>query len=344
MNKVAIVGAGAMGTILGAYLNKNGCKAKLVDNYKEHVEALNEKGAKIIGTVEMTVPVCAKLPSQMEGIYDLIILFTKQMVNTQVLSNLMPHLDEHSVVLTLQNGIPEPFVEGIIGGNRTVGGAVLWGATFIEPGVSELTSKRMNDVLFDIGEIDGKVTPRIKEVAKILECMGSVEIVENIMEARWAKLVNNACMSGMSAYCGSTFGGIIENQKSKACLSYLGREVKKCCEAEGYTMPTLVFGFSPDSLDIKGEAQYNENQKMFADMYASLPDAKASMLQDLENGKVTEVSMINGYVVEIGEKHGIPTPFNKIVVEVVKKIEAGSLARSFDNLQYFKEEWFEYGL
>lgn len=342
--RVAIVGCGAMGTVLGAYLTKNGCPVEMVDNYQAHVDAMNEKGAQVVGTVEFTVPVRALTPDQMEGIYDLVILFTKQTANDDILPKLLPHLGKNSTVCTLQNGVPEPFIAKYVGESRTVGGAVLWSATFEGPGVSRLTQNLSNlDHYFDIGEINGEITGRIQEVGEVLSLMGPAKVSADLMASRWAKLINNACMSGMSAACGTTFGGVLDNPKACACLSYLGHEVKACCEADGYVMPTLVFGYLPDSLDIRDQAQYEENQKMFTDMYQVALPAKASMLQDLEKGKPTEVPMINGYVSEVGRKHGIPTPFNDTVVEIVKKIEANELPLSMDNLQYFNDDWFRYG-
>ncbi|WP_186566077.1 ketopantoate reductase family protein [Lawsonibacter celer] len=343
--RVAILGCGSMGTILGAFLNKNGCPAEMIDNYEAHVKALNEKGAQVVGTQQFTVPVKAITPDQMEGIYDLVFLFTKQTANEEVLPKLLPHLSESSTVCTLQNGVPEPFVAKYVGQSRTVGGTVLWSATFQEPGISCLTQDVSNlNCFFDIGEIDGSDTPRIHQVAEVLSKMGPAVVMPDLMAARWGKLVNNACVSGMSAACGTTFGGVIDDRKARACLAYLGHEVKICCEAEGLVMPLLVNGFSPDSLDIKDKAQYEENQKMWADMYAPARPAKASMLQDLEKGKLTEVTMINGYVSEVGRKHGIPTPFNDTVVKIVQGIERGELPLSFDNLKYFDQSWFTYGL
>ena len=81
--RIAILGCGAMGTVMGAFLTRNGCPVDMVDNYQAHVDALNEKGAHIVGMVDMTVPVRAMTPEQMEGIYDLVFLFTKQTANDQ---------------------------------------------------------------------------------------------------------------------------------------------------------------------------------------------------------------------------------------------------------------------
>ena len=341
--KIAILGCGAMGTVLGAFLTKNGCPVELIDNYQAHVDALNENGAHITGTVDFTVPVRAINPEQMEGVYDVVFLFTKQTANAAVLPDLLPHLGEGSTVCTLQNGVPEPFVAEHVGEARTVGGAVLWGATFVGPGVSELTQNLDNlDHYFDIGEIDGRITSRLEAPGKILEHMGPTRLSSDLMASRWSKLINNACMSGMSAACGCTFGEVLADPKARACLSYLGHEVKACCEAEGYVMPPLVFGYSPETLDLKDQAMYEANQKMFWDMYQVALPGKASMLQDLERGRATEVPMINGYVSRVGAAHGIPTPFNDTVVSIVKQIEQKQLTLSMENLRFFEEAWFTF--
>lgn len=313
--KIGILGCGAMGTVMGAYMTKNGLDVELIDSYKEHVDVLNKNGAHIIGSVDMIVPVKAVTPEEMKGIYDLIFLFTKQTVNDTVLKNLLPHLNEKSTVCTLQNGVPEHFVAGYVGEERTLGGTVLWGATFVKPGVSELTQDiTKNDHLFEIGAIDGTIGERVNNAAEILGYMGRAKITDTLMASRWGKLINNACMSGMSAACGATFGEILQDEKSRACLSYLAREVKRCCEAEGYKMPILLNEQLPYSCDIKDQEMFDTNQKMFLEMYKDMYTAKASMLQDLEKEKKTEVLMINGYVSSTGDKYNIDTPLMTLLL------------------------------
>ena len=342
--KIAILGSGAMGTVLGAYLTRNGCAVEMVDTYLAHVDALNRDGAHIVGTVDFTVPVKAVRPEQMEGIYDLVFLFTKQLANDSVLPALLKHLDENSTVCTLQNGVPEPYVADYVGQNRTVGGTVLWGATFLGPGVSELTQDITKSThLFEIGEIDGHIGERIRKVATVLEHMGPTMVSDGLMDSRWSKLVNNACMSGMSAVCGYTFGQVLDNPLSRACLSYIGREVKQCCEAEGHTLhPLLSLSYPPLCLALGSQQEFDESQQMFLDAYEGLRAAKASMLQDLEKGRPTEVQMIDGYVCKVGRKHGIPTPFCDKVVEIVEKISAKQLPLSDENLKQFPSELFTY--
>lgn len=113
--KAAIMGAGAMGTVLGAFLTRNGFPVDLIDSYPAQVDALNEKGAGVVGCAELTVPVRALLPEQMEGVYDLVFLMVKQTNNEASLRALLPHLGENSTVCTLQNGVPELAVAEFVG-------------------------------------------------------------------------------------------------------------------------------------------------------------------------------------------------------------------------------------
>ena len=110
--KTAIYGAGSLGTVLGAYLAKAGVDVDLITRNREHVDALNKDGAKIIGTVNMTVPVHALTPDEMTEKYELIILLTKQLDNVNVLKKLQKNMTDDCIVCTLQNGLPELGLRG----------------------------------------------------------------------------------------------------------------------------------------------------------------------------------------------------------------------------------------
>ena len=99
MGRYAIYGAGSLGTVLGAYMTKNGVDVELVNRNKAHVAALNEKGAHITGTVEMTVPVKAITPDEMSGVYSVIFLMTKQLLNPEVVAFLKPFLAKQVCII-----------------------------------------------------------------------------------------------------------------------------------------------------------------------------------------------------------------------------------------------------
>ena len=137
---------------------------------------------------------------------------------------------------------------------------------------------------------------------------------------------------------------MLDNDRARACLSYLGNEVKRCCEACGYQLPELLHEQTPETFDLTDQAMFVANQQVFLDMYSDMRAAKASMLQDLEKGRITEVRMINGYVCQVGDQKGIDTPFNDKVVEIVSKIEQGQLPLDMSNVELFQDQMFPYPL
>ena len=141
--RACIYGAGAMGTVLGAFIARAGRQIDLITRNRSHVAALNSAGAKVGFAAAgggFTQKVNALLPEQMTGKYDVIFLMTKQRANAEIVTFLKDYLAEDGALCTCQNGLPEPKVAGIIGEDRTLGCAIAWGATFLGEGVSELTS------------------------------------------------------------------------------------------------------------------------------------------------------------------------------------------------------------
>jgi 2-dehydropantoate 2-reductase len=206
--RTAILGAGALGIIIGARMAQNGRQVDLIDTHRENVAALNANGATVTGFISMREAVTALTPEQMTGTYDLVLLLTKQTANPTALPRLLPHLHEDSIVCTLQNGIPEESVASYVGRERTIGGAVGFGATWLRPGVSELTSSEeaIDKFAFEIGEMDGALRPRLEKVKEVLDAAGGTTILTNLMGIRWTKLLMNATFSGMSASLGVLSG------------------------------------------------------------------------------------------------------------------------------------------
>jgi len=223
--RIGIYGCGAMGTVLGAYLSRAGLDIVLIDVYEEHVNKLNRDGATLEGFDQWTTPVKAVMPSGMDGIYDLIILFCKQTANANAFKVIKKHINAHSSILTLQNGYPEPSLVEEFGDQRTIGGTTIWGATFVGPGVSEVTEPlSAKPELFEVGTISGEINERVKTVANVLGRMGPTQITTNLVASRWTKLILNSSMSGMSAALGLTFGGVLDNDEAMTYLGKIGAE------------------------------------------------------------------------------------------------------------------------
>ena len=334
--RCAIYGAGSLGTVLGAYMTKNGVDVELINRNKAHVETMKEKGAHITGTVEMTVPVKALTPDEMSGKYDVFFLMTKQLLNTEVVTFLKPFLTENGVIVTLQNGIPEPSVAEIVGKNHTMGCVVEWGATLSAPGESTLTSEP-EGLSFHMGKMEGITDAQFERVKSLLEKMCPVHFEENLLGARWSKLLINATFSGLGTVVGGLFGDVSEDKEMKKIAVQCMKECIDVGHAAGEE-------FAPvQGKDITKLFYYkNGIKRAFAELLLPIAMKKhrllePSMLQDLKKGKPCEVDAINGVVCEWGRKCGVPTPINDRIVEVIKKEQAGEAPLSRENIRYFRD-------
>jgi 2-dehydropantoate 2-reductase len=332
--RVAIYGAGSLGTILGAFISKAGVPIELINRNKAHVEALKTKGAQVVGTMNFCQPVVAYTPSEMSGTYDIVFLMTKQQHNPEVVTMLKDFLAPDGVLVTFQNGLPEMQIAEILGEERVLGCTVAWGATLQSPGVCELTSEP-DALSYSLGAISAKRSKHFNQVKELLELMGKVDVEENFIGTRWSKLLINAAFSGMSAVLGCTFGEAAGPKESRRIVQALIKECIDVCKKGGIRIEPV------QGKDIVKLLDYSHPLKR-AFSFFIIPIAirkhaklKASMLQDLEKGKLTEVDAINGAVSDYGRRVGCPTPMNDRVVEIIHRIEKGELKPDFSNLKYF---------
>lgn len=334
--KAAIYGAGAMGTILGAYIAKAGYDIDLITRNKDHVNGLKKNGAQITGEVEFVQPVNALLPEDMTEKYDLILLMTKQLENEKVVKSLLPFLTENGEICTMQNGLPELSVSNVIGKDRTFGCAMSWGATFVGNGVSKLTSENTRESLtFSIGKYGNNNNDIFQYAVELLNTMGHVEVEDNFIGARWVKLLVNSAFSGLSTVFDANFGEVAKHKKSRRLVQ---KVIKECIEVA-------------NAADIKIEPIQGKDVVKLLDYHNKLKQKisfmiiplaikkhrliKSSMLNDIAKGRPCEIDAINGVVCDYGDKVHIDTPMNDKIVEIVKGIEAKKYKSSWDNLDLF---------
>ena len=346
--KIAIYGAGAMGTVLGALLTKGGLQnVTLITRNLSHVQGLKTQGATILckaDNTQFTIPVYALTPqelSEREEKYDVVFLMTKQRNNTEILQTLLPHLHENTVVCTTQNGLPEPSVAEVVGKERTYGAATSFGATFIGEGEVELTSK-LQAMSMEVGGYQNN-NEKVDLLVEILSCVGKavgkddfVTATDNLLGARWAKLSINAAFSGLSTLTGLNFGQVAKKRKTRKLALGILRECMSVANASGVTLAKMQ-GHDMEKL-LGGKTP----MKRFI-AYMVLPFAMkkhkkllSGMLKDVQNGRKCEIDFINGVVCKEGEKVGVETPLCKQVVEMVHGIENGLYEIDYRNVDFFE--------
>lgn len=196
--RICIYGAGAMGTSLGVLLDE--MSLDFISHDAEHVAAMNASGALIEGAITRCVKVRAKLPSQMEGKYDIIILAVKQRESQNAAQFLYPFLEEDGALVTVQNGLPETGLAEVFGKDRVYGCTLSWSAEKIAPGTVRVTS----DTGFHLALGAYGKGDKLDAIAALFSHAGTLT-VGNLAEIRYAKLAVNASFSTLSAISGMTF-------------------------------------------------------------------------------------------------------------------------------------------
>lgn len=331
--RIAVIGAGSLGTIIGALLSRDGLDPLLVDANREHVEVLSRDGATVIGHLSLNVPVRAVLPEALEGAFDLFIYTAKSTYDDIALPRLLPFFAPDGCLITLQNGVPEERVAAFIGKERTLGGAVGWGATWQRPGVSELTSEP-DKMTYDIGEMDGSLTERIRKVKGVLDHAGAAEITTNLVGVRWSKLLVNITLSGMSTVIGGAYGDVLDDERAIRLSMAIAVECIDTAEALGIAFEPIQ-GLNPGVLKPLILEQEENAINVIRLIYEPHRDIRASMLQDCEKGLKCEVETLNGYLSNASRQAGVPTPVNDRVVQIIREIEAGARKPGTGNLDSF---------
>jgi len=334
MKRIAVMGAGSLGTVLGAFIARKGLDVTLVDSNAEHVAALNERGAHVVGSTDFIQPVKACTPEKMEGEFDLFIYMAKQTANEVAIPQMVAHCHKDTIICSCQNGIPEYAVAKYWPKDHICGAAVGWAAVWNGPGESRLVND-LDKITFHLGTLEGPVAPWIDDVKRVLECIAVVYVTEHLMDDRWAKLIINAGFSGLGTVMGCDYAGILADPAGLKCATMVCNECVKACHADG-VHPVPFYVEWDTAADFTDEAGEKECERQILEGMAPYGGVVPSMLQDLRKGRRCEIGQLNGLVCETGTKYGIATPYNDMVVKVVREIEDGKRTPGVQNLEAFK--------
>jgi 2-dehydropantoate 2-reductase len=230
----------------------------------------------------------------------------------------------------------EETVARVAGPERTVGCiASVLAAELVGPGHVQRNVPLGGEehVAFRVGELHGRITDRVLEVAQLLRNADSAKATSNLWGERWSKLTVNAMRNGLSAATGLSGKERDSNPKTRDISLRLGAESIRVGWALGYELEKIagldaaVFVDAVDGNDSAIEAVGNEFDRQVAQRS---DDQRPSMGQDMRKGRRTEIELINGLVAAKGAEVGIPTPANAALVEAVKKVERGELPASPD--------------
>lgn len=302
--RIAILGGGgAMGGLWGGYLADAGQEVTLIDVSAPAVDAINANGLSIEekdgGKREVRVP-ASRDPGAV-GPVDLIVNFVKCYHTDAAIRSALPMMGPETAVLSLQNGWGNaPRIAAIAGEDRVLVGLTYHGATLLGPGQVKHPGVGMTY----IGELGGEETPRLQRVVETFRAAGfETTLSPRILEEVWKKLALNACTLPTASLLRFYAHQLVEHEGMMAMMRAILHEVVAVARAQDIP------------LDV------DERWDAITGLLRRAIGGKASMLQDVEARRRTEIDVINGAIVEAGRRHGVPTPHNESMVWLIRSLE-----------------------
>ncbi len=287
--KVQIMGAGAIGSLFGALIQLSGFSVHYVARGRQ-LEALKENGLTITGLIEGHLRVdVSNRPEEA----DLTIVAVKA-YDTEGAAKMLSEVD-CGITFTIQNGIGNveilsKYLE------RVVGGVTTYGANLVGPGIVNYAGK---GVVY--AGNDGYASEEAKFVKRVLEKGFNCELVDDISFRIWSKAIVNAAINPLTAICRVRNGKIVEVEELWSIAKAVVKEGVEVLKKIGLPETDFI--------------------EMVRDVATKTSKNRSSMLQDVENGKKTEIDFINGEIVRRAEELGLEAPTNKILLKLVKGVE-----------------------
>ncbi|OGK97548.1 MAG: hypothetical protein A3I14_00565 [Candidatus Rokubacteria bacterium RIFCSPLOWO2_02_FULL_73_56] len=338
--KILFVGAGAIGSYLGAFLARAGHDVTLVDPWAEQVETVRRHGLSVTGPHEpfqarpaaVHLGEAARLPRDFE-----IAFVAMKVYDTAWATQLaLRHLAPDGYVVAAQNCWPDPVVAAVAGVSRAVGlvmskiGVALWKPGQVERGLGR--GQGTGHDVFRVGEHDGRPTPRARTLAELLSVIDGAQVTDNLWGERWSKLCANAMGNPVQAMSGLGSLEILSSEVGRAITLRLAGESARVGRACGYRVPPFNRASAEQWADAGRRETWEALDRMLTPTAAGGPNWRASMAQDVAKGRPTEIEHMNGHVVARGRERGVATPVSAAVVEVMHEVERGARKSAPENI------------
>jgi 2-dehydropantoate 2-reductase len=345
--KIAIVGAGAVGSKVGGHMAANGEEVIFIDSWPDHVNKMNADGLHMTGNTpeeEMNVKVRALHLTDVQQLakedpIDIAFVSMKSYDTEWATLLIKPYLAPDGFIVSLQNCMNEEFIAAIVGWGKVMG-TIAAKISVQMPGPAHVhrNGPIMGDshTVFRVGEPHGRVTPRAEEVARLCGYCDSHMVTTNLWGERWTKLVMNSSANPMAASTGLSSAGVSQDAHLRAVKIRLAAEAIAVGRAAGFNLEKL-HGIDCGQW-IKAVAGDKAAYKEIEDDYIASgkkgnPEGRPSMGQDMQKGRRTEIDFMNGLVCAKGREMGVPTPTNDGIVAAVKKVERDPSLASPDLLK-----------
>ena len=348
LDKIAIVGAGALGGHVGAYLTREGYDITLIDPWPEHVDYMKTNGLVLRG---LTEPECFSQAVEAIHItelqktannrpFDFAFISMKSYDTSWATYMIKDYLTSNGFCISLQNGINEDRIASIVGWGKTLGCiASTIAVELTAPGHIcrnvKLGGKERK--IFSVGEVHGRITPRVKKITNMLNCVDSAAVTNNLWGQRWSKLVVNCMRNPVSAATGRGGNANDQDEHTRRLAVRLAGEAARIGIALGYDLGP-VYKIDPKLLIAAEQGNISAMAKCEETLLANTgfrnDEQRPSMGQDMIKGRRTEIDFLNGLVIKKASELKLEVPANVGIVQVVRSIERGEVKANPETIMH----------
>lgn len=304
--RIAVLGAGSIGILFGTLLHESGNEVTLYNRNRNIVRTVRRNGARVqegLRIIQATIPIEAPPRNLREK--DIVIVTVKAYDTPDVARKYRGRIDPGTIVLSLQNGLGNyETLAGHLGKTSVIVGSTTEAALMAKPGLVVHTGHGQTW----LGEYDGRESDRCNQIGQVLRKAGlPATPTRDIRGIIWKKAIVNSAINPLSALTRWTNGELGQSEDLRTIMREVIYEGSRIGAAEGVVLDARrLMGFATRILHATAQN-------------------RSSMLQDIESRRRTEIEQLNGILVKSGRKHWVQTPFNSILVHLVKALEESYL-------------------
>jgi 2-dehydropantoate 2-reductase len=333
--RIIVVGCGAIGGAILAKLSRAGRDVRGIDFWPDQVYRIQDHGCEVQG-VDETFTAHPQIDfSDAVGRgerFDIVVLSVKGYDNRWAALLVRDLLADDGILVSAQNGLHEDDLASVVGVEHVVGCVVAMAGEAMTPGIFRCPSgSEWVSLIF--GELDGSQSQRVAMLVELFAPVGRIEASKDIRGKLAAKMMMNVMSNAVGGIGDLSTRYLWTNHDAVDIIVALGHEATKVVVAHGDTPADVLGAITPASL-LGATSMSSPEWKEVVEKLFILGEGRAgarenlpSLLQDLRKGRRSEIDNLNGVIASMGREHGVPTPINDIVIDVMHQLERGELER-----------------
>lgn len=323
--KILVIGAGAIGGSLAAYLCATSADVTILELNPDTCNCIVNNGLTVVDgekTFSSAVKIVNSLDELKGKVFDCCFSATRAFNMADAVKSVLPYLTSDSLVVAMNNGVCIDELASIVGYDRAVGGMINYGVGIASPG-NYYIKVRGDLVLGMKSENNPNSIPKpLVRLSELLNRAIPTSITENIIGCLYSKMLINSCITSSALISGLLLGDILKNKKGRALFTAVATEGVAVAKAAGINIPPYAGKLNYYSL-VKNDIFHKIKRRIIYSVMAKQYKSRTSAsLEALRKGVKTETDYFNGYIARLGRKFGISTPANDKICELIKRVES----------------------